>query len=285
MILEETNSFGVVKFVLGPLATNCYLIYDKPSGKGILIDPGAYDPEVSEYIKDNGITVVNILNTHGHADHITGDSAFGFPVLIHELDEPCLGNPLKNLSILSGGNISLVKASGVLNGGDIIELGDKYQLRVIHLPGHSSGSVGFYWEEEGILFTGDALQGLGKDTGGLPIVEDLAAYEGSLERLQQLPVKLMLHAHDFRGVKLPSTPMKRSDEVRQFVRDCQEFTKRIGEVVRHIAPHASGKPIMDVYDEVVDKLPKEMGFKPASQVPKPFFAAMTVYSSLIQAGQ
>ncbi len=83
MILEETNSLVVVNFVVGPLGTNCYLIWEKDSKKGLLIDPGAYDAEITEYIKENGVDVVNTLNTHGHADHITGNASFGFPVLIH----------------------------------------------------------------------------------------------------------------------------------------------------------------------------------------------------------
>ena len=187
MILEETSSFGVVRFVLGPLATNCYLIYDKPSGKGMLIDPGVYDPEVSEYIKDNGITVVNILNTHGHADHITGDSAFGFPVLIHELDEPCLGNPLKNLSILSGGNISLVKASGVLNGGDIIELGD-LKLEVIHTPGHTPGGISIKCGD--MLFSGDTLFFEGVGRTDLPGGDYDALVSSIKEKLFTLPAEV-----------------------------------------------------------------------------------------------
>ena len=185
MTLEETDLFAVERFVIGPLETNCYLIYDKKSKKGILIDPGVYDREVSECIKKNGLDVINILNTHGHADHITGDRDFGFPVLIHELDEPCLKNPLKNLSVFSGGNISLVKAQGLLKDGDVIEVGD-LKLEVVHTPGHTPGGISVKCDN--LLFSGDTLFFEGVGRTDLPGGDYSTLVKSIKEKLFTLPL-------------------------------------------------------------------------------------------------
>ena len=73
-----------------------------------------------------------------------------------------------------------------LTDGDVIDLGGGCELEVVHLPGHSQGSVGFYWRREGILLAGDSLPGVGGNIHGLPILDEPAAYERSLERVQAL---------------------------------------------------------------------------------------------------
>ncbi len=162
MISEVNEVLEVKRFVEGPLSTNCYLIYGENSRKGMLIDPGAYDPEISAYIKDHDIEMVCTLNTHGHADHIMGNAAFGYPVLIHENDETCLrdgGNDL--LSLFAEQDVRPVRVERLLTDGDTVELGT-LKLEIIHTPGHTRGSISV--RHDNLLFSGDTLffEGVGR---------------------------------------------------------------------------------------------------------------------------
>jgi glyoxylase-like metal-dependent hydrolase (beta-lactamase superfamily II) len=56
-----------------------------------------------------------------------------------------------------------------LQDGDELDLGRALVLRVLHTPGHTPGSISLYWEREGILFTGDSLQGRGSRPGWMPL--------------------------------------------------------------------------------------------------------------------
>jgi hydroxyacylglutathione hydrolase len=159
----KNKEFVLKRFVVGPLGTNCYLIYEGHSRKGMLIDPGAYDPEIAGYIRDNGIDVICTLNTHGHADHVMGDADFGFPVLIHELDGPCLRDLAKNLPFFAGWGVKSkpVRVEKFLVDGDMLRLGD-LELEIIHTPGHTPGSISVRYQD--VLFSGDVLffEGIGR---------------------------------------------------------------------------------------------------------------------------
>ncbi|MFH1798767.1 MAG: MBL fold metallo-hydrolase [Candidatus Omnitrophota bacterium] len=155
MNLSKNNLLvEVKKYIVGPLETNCYLLWEKASLKGVLVDPGAYVIEIVKDIKDRGINVICAVNTHGHADHIAGNASFGFPVFIHELDAGCLGDSSQNLSYLSGMNIPFSKPAKLLKENDCIDLGN-VKIGIIHTPGHTPGSISLKCENK--VFTGDAL--------------------------------------------------------------------------------------------------------------------------------
>ncbi|MDO8672991.1 MAG: MBL fold metallo-hydrolase, partial [Dehalococcoidia bacterium] len=126
-----------------------------------------------------------ILNTHGHLDHANGNPFIPrAEVWIHEEDAFYVEDPAKafdsfylpNLRLKSESRIETERArhlagfrkqniSRRLKDGDVVDLGKGIQLKVVHLPGHSLGSVGFLWEKEGILFSGDSAMGQGSRPG------------------------------------------------------------------------------------------------------------------------
>ncbi len=154
-------NLDVKTFIVGSLYTNCYVAHDRVSGKGILIDPGYYDPDIADHIRDSGIDVEFTLNTHCHLDHVLGDTEFGFPVLIHELDGPGLIGSQRSMIFPARDVVRPEMVSRFLSDGDIVKLGE-LSMTVLHTPGHTPGSISLRCGD--VLFSGDTLfcEGIGR---------------------------------------------------------------------------------------------------------------------------
>ena len=144
--------------LLPEYGTNTYLVWDKESREGILIDPGAASEEIINYVNTNSLNMTAIVNTHGHVDHIGGNEFFhkkwDVPILIHTADAIKLIDPRLNLSSYTGHEIISPAAGRLLESGDIIKLGRK-ELEVIHTPGHTAGGICLLYDF--LLFAGDTL--------------------------------------------------------------------------------------------------------------------------------
>jgi glyoxylase-like metal-dependent hydrolase (beta-lactamase superfamily II) len=144
--------------ILPEYGTNTILLWDEESKEAILIDPAKTSHSLYNEVNNHGLTVKYIVNTHGHADHIGGNSyfkdKFKCPIMIHSLDQEMLLDSKKNLSAFMGDDIVSPKADVILQEGDEIKIG-KSSLKVIHTPGHTEGGISLYGE--GILISGDTL--------------------------------------------------------------------------------------------------------------------------------
>lgn len=148
----------IVRIEVMPIGTNCYLVYDKETLEGIVIDPGG-SPELIEKALDQlGVKIRVIINTHGHWDHISANPAIkkktGAPVYIHGADQGYLTDPNYNMSCMMGTQTVTDPADGLLNEGDQICFGS-CTLKVLHTPGHSPGGISLYGH--GAVFCGDTL--------------------------------------------------------------------------------------------------------------------------------
>jgi hydroxyacylglutathione hydrolase len=179
----RTERPEVRRFIVGPLGTNCYLVFERPSMKGVLIDPGEADSAVKEAISSEGVTVDWVINTHGHADHIKGNAYFSYPVAIHSLDEGCLSDPARNLSFQTW-PVEEVKAGRLLSDGDIISAGG-LSFEVLHTPGHTPGGICLKCGE--MLFSGDTLFFEGVGRTDLPGGDYNALVKSIEEKLFSLP--------------------------------------------------------------------------------------------------
>ena len=144
--------------LLAEFETNTYLIWDKDSKLGAVIDPANNAQKIVDEAKRLDFTIKYIINTHGHADHIGANSELkkltGAILCIHEGDSEKLSNPDLNLSTFVGFPITTVKADRLLKDGDIIKIGN-IELNVMHTPGHSKGGICLLGD--GFVFSGDTL--------------------------------------------------------------------------------------------------------------------------------
>jgi len=149
-------------FTVGPLFTNCYLIFCPKTKEAIIIDPGfRKEQEVKKFLQkifDKGLHLAYIVNTHGHPDHTSGNGVLkretGAPILIHELDASKLGDSRRTVYEMFNFEIYSPPADYFLKEGDKIEFGTAV-LRVLHTPGHSKGSISLIGEN--CVFSGDTL--------------------------------------------------------------------------------------------------------------------------------
>jgi glyoxylase-like metal-dependent hydrolase (beta-lactamase superfamily II) len=143
-------------FPLGPLETNCYLLHT--DAQAVCIDAGGPPAPLVRYLERNKLTLTHILSTHLHFDHIYGNAALqaatGAAILACADDGYLLESAYGK-----GGDYGLPPVEPFdftpLEPGSLTLL--EGECRVFPTPGHTLGSLSFYWEKAGALFAGDVL--------------------------------------------------------------------------------------------------------------------------------
>lgn len=185
----------LVRFGFSLFGINTYLVVDEASKKCAVVDPGMIEPDeenaLVDYIERNKLHVVDVINTHLHVDHAIGDKfvaeKFRVPVLGHRSDET-LGRRLQEQAEMFGmrGKLDSVSLTSYLEDGDRVSIGDG-ELEVLHVPGHSPGSIALYDPQGHWVIVGDALFAGSIGRTDLP-VGDYATLVGAInDRLMALP--------------------------------------------------------------------------------------------------
>jgi len=190
---EETDGkmSGLIRrtFSVPPLGCNCTILGDPVTKQAIVVDPGGAAEQILREVQNLGLTVVSILHTHAHFDHFLASGemkkATGALLALHE-DDRRLWEMVETQCRLFG--VSYVPAPPPdywLKDQEKLVLGG-IEGQALHTPGHTPGSMSFYFAQEQLLLAGDTLfrGGIGRTDlwGG-----DFGAIEESIrERLYTL---------------------------------------------------------------------------------------------------
>ena len=141
----------------GVLMSNCWLLTS--GNEALLVDSGAELSEIEAALSSKGLTLRGVLLTHGHFDHAWSARAvadrYGVPLYIHSDDGEMLGDGMKNAYLMCyGRDKDLGQADVLLRDGDVLTLGGE-EIKVLHTPGHSQGSVCYLAGKS--LISGDTL--------------------------------------------------------------------------------------------------------------------------------
>jgi len=153
---DPAHGVRIEAAAFGPWQTNAYLVWDGRSADALVVDPGmgAAKP-LMERAAAHGLRLHLIANSHGHIDHIFDDApllrASGAPLAIHPDDAYRLDG--RNSY---GFDLEPVTATRELVEGEQVHIGDLV-FDVLHLPGHTEGSVCLFEERHGLVLTGDVL--------------------------------------------------------------------------------------------------------------------------------
>ncbi|MBN2432153.1 MAG: MBL fold metallo-hydrolase [Acidobacteria bacterium] len=209
------KNFDMLRLVIGPLEVNCYVLCCRETGVAAVIDPGAEAGRIIGEIEARGWRPAMIINTHGHIDHVAGNSDiadhFRIPVLLHALDEPLL----KSEDIFGLAPVLNARPSPpperLLRDGDTVMVG-QVEIQVLHTPGHTPG--GCCLLADVACFAGDTVFRGSVGRTDLPGGDYDTLLESIREKILPLPDDVEL----FPGHG-PSTTVGREKEQNPFFRD------------------------------------------------------------------
>jgi glyoxylase-like metal-dependent hydrolase (beta-lactamase superfamily II) len=226
-----------------------------------------------------------VLNTHAHLDHAGGNGemkklsrasihlhrddlfmADSVPAQVEFMTAPliALDFPQEAVEERAEHTISCtgeaVGADVVLSEGDTVDLGKGIVLRVVHNPGHTPGSISYFWEAEGILLMGDGVPGMGSRPGAYPLYFDACTYRRSLDKLSRMDPRMMCLGHAYLGGTLVNNPIKKGADCGLFlkgaIQTADAFHKAAVDAVGRMPGASKGELALAMVSELVYSLPQ-----------------------------
>ncbi|MCD8371383.1 MAG: MBL fold metallo-hydrolase [Clostridiales bacterium] len=184
------SDFRIQGFVLGSVATNCYIVFHEKTREALIIDPADSPGLIMQKVRELEVRPTAILLTHGHFDHVMAAEeirkAYGCSLYAGENETRVLGDAGLNLSGYMGARKLTLRADVLVRDGQVLDL-IGFPWQVIATPGHTEGSVCYYIEPERVLISGDTLfcQSLGRTD--FPTGSSRKIVESITKRLFVLP--------------------------------------------------------------------------------------------------
>jgi hydroxyacylglutathione hydrolase len=153
----------IYKLIFSPIEVNTYILADQ-SNDCAIIDCGCYDrsefEELVRFIEGKKLNPILLLNTHCHLDHVFGNrfvlEKYNLKTLSSIDDEVNRKKAVQHAALFGLTMAEPPEPGGFISDNQVIKFGST-ELKALHVPGHSAGSLAFYSEKNGCVFTGDAL--------------------------------------------------------------------------------------------------------------------------------
>ncbi len=183
----------IINLYPGSWGSNCYLLIN--GTHAAVVDPSAKSEQILNRVQQEGAVLDYILLTHGHFDHIVSLDSLrriaGVPAMIHERDAELPADGLKNgFRVFFRMEQTYRTPERSLRADEVIMLGDE-EIRVIHTPGHTAGSVCYLCNGE-FLITGDTLFDAGRGRTDLYGGNEAQLMQ-TLESMRDLPQNLPIY--------------------------------------------------------------------------------------------
>ena len=182
----------VRKLVVGPIASNCYIVGDEKTKEGMIIDPGADAKEIMRVVNKDGLKIKLIVLTHRHPDHVGAaaqvKAATGAPVAARA--EMAKYLPQSTSYMYEPPYEAAPYPDRLLKEGDEINIGSLH-FKVLHTPGHTPCGISIVGE--GHVFTGDTLFNYGIGRFDLIDGDGEALIKGIKTKLLTLPPETIVH--------------------------------------------------------------------------------------------
>lgn len=148
----------IKQLTVGPIMANCFILGCEDTRQAAVIDPGDEAHRILELLAREKLTVTQIINTHGHFDHVSANkkmkAATGAPIVIHALDAPMLTSLSRSAAAWGLSAEDSPEPDRTIADGDSVSVGN-ITLKVLHTPGHTPGGVSLL--ADGAVFVGDTL--------------------------------------------------------------------------------------------------------------------------------
>lgn len=183
-------AYKIKMMVLGPVAANCYFLYDDETKDAIIFDPADKAEVIIDYVEKENLNVKAVFLTHGHFDHVGAArevcDKFNVKLYAHENEEAVVSNPEYNLSSKMGRKNISIHLDKKLKDEEIVNIAG-FSCKVLHTPGHTIGGACYYFEKLGILISGDTLFACSVGRSDFPGGSMSELVRGIREKLMILP--------------------------------------------------------------------------------------------------